>query len=168
MTDALKLAVVGHTNVGKTSLLRTLARRPDFGTVADAPATTRRAEALTVFDGGAAGTVTLIDTPGLERASELLDALEQASSDDRHDRLAALTRLLDTPAHARAFEQEAGLPPVPIVAVTAGILRDERAACLASGMNDFLPKPFRRANLVDILQRWRPGAAGMAGKRNLS
>lgn len=103
----LRLAVVGHTNVGKTSLLRTLARRPDFGTVADAPATTRRAEALTVFDGGAAGTVTLIDTPGLERASELLDALEQASSDGRHDRLAALTRLLDTPAHARAFEQEA-------------------------------------------------------------
>ncbi len=69
----------------------------------------------------------------------------------------------------RSIEQERGWPPTPIVAVTAGILRDERAACLASGMNDFLPKPFKRANLIDILQRWRPRGAGASpDKRNLS
>lgn len=68
----------------------------------------------------------------------------------------------------RALEHSLGLPPTPIVAVTAGILRDERAACLASGMDDFLPKPFRRANLIEVLQRWRPRAPGASGKRNLS
>ena len=33
MTEPLKLAVVGHTNVGKTSLLRTLTRDVGFGEV---------------------------------------------------------------------------------------------------------------------------------------
>ena len=33
MTKPLKLAVVGHTNVGKTSLLRTLLRDRAFGEV---------------------------------------------------------------------------------------------------------------------------------------
>ena len=42
--DYLKLAVVGHTNTGKTSLLRTLLHDADFGEVANAPATTRHVE----------------------------------------------------------------------------------------------------------------------------
>ena len=33
--DAIEIAVVGHTNAGKTSLLRTLTRRRDFGEVSD-------------------------------------------------------------------------------------------------------------------------------------
>ncbi|MCC2638082.1 MAG: hybrid sensor histidine kinase/response regulator [Moraxellaceae bacterium] len=65
----------------------------------------------------------------------------------------------------RALELELGLPPTPVVAVTAGILRDERDACLASGMNDFLAKPFRRINLIEVLQRWRPRSTGASGKR---
>lgn len=46
MTDSkktpLKLAVVGHTNVGKTSLLRTLTRDVGFGEVSHRPSTTDR------------------------------------------------------------------------------------------------------------------------------
>ncbi|HEX4869635.1 MAG TPA: ATP-binding protein [Moraxellaceae bacterium] len=68
----------------------------------------------------------------------------------------------------RGIERELGRPPTPIVAVTAGILRDERAACLACGMNDFLPKPFRRANLIEVLLRWRPRSPAPIGKRTLS
>ena len=48
MTDArkapLKLAVVGHTNVGKTSLLRTLTSDVGFGEVSHRPSTTRHFE----------------------------------------------------------------------------------------------------------------------------
>ena len=48
MTDTrkqpLKLAVVGHTNVGKTSLLRTLTRDVGFGEVSHRPSTTRHVE----------------------------------------------------------------------------------------------------------------------------
>ncbi|HET8729874.1 MAG TPA: ATP-binding protein, partial [Moraxellaceae bacterium] len=68
----------------------------------------------------------------------------------------------------REIEKESGLPPTPIIAVTAGILRDERTACLASGMNDFLAKPFRRADLIDALMRWRPRPASVPGTRTLS
>ncbi|WP_293369913.1 DUF3482 domain-containing protein [Nevskia sp.] len=101
----LRLAVVGHTNVGKTSLLRTLARSTRFGTVADAPATTRQAESLSLFE-SAAGALSLIDTPGLERAGELLERVE-AQPQRRADGWAAITAVIDDPAWKPAFEQEA-------------------------------------------------------------
>lgn len=45
---------------------------------------------------------------------------------------------------------------IPIIAVTASVLADERAACMECGMDDVLGKPFRRAELLDILRRWLP------------
>ena len=44
MSAPLKLALVGHTNVGKTSLLRTLTRDIGFGEVSHRPSTTRHVE----------------------------------------------------------------------------------------------------------------------------
>jgi CheY-like chemotaxis protein len=43
-----------------------------------------------------------------------------------------------------------------IIALTANSGRDVRAACLAAGMDDFLTKPVRLENLVDVLQRNLP------------
>ena len=45
----LRVAVVGHTNTGKTSLLRTLMRDVAFGEVSDHPATTRHVEGATLM-----------------------------------------------------------------------------------------------------------------------
>ncbi len=42
----------------------------------------------------------------------------------------------------------------PIVAMTANVLREAVDACRESGMDDFLPKPFARGQLVDMLARW--------------
>ena len=63
----LSLAVVGHTNTGKTSLLRTLLRDSNFGEVKNAPATTRHVEQAAISDGSKT-LVYLYDTPGLEDA----------------------------------------------------------------------------------------------------
>ena len=64
---AVAIAVVGHTNTGKTSLLRTLSRDTRFGEVSDRPAATRDVQGVMLLaDGDAA--VALYDTPGLEDA----------------------------------------------------------------------------------------------------
>ena len=62
----LSFALVGHTNAGKTSLMRTLTRRADFGEVSSQPGTTRHIEALLLKAGPQ--TLRFLDTPGLEDA----------------------------------------------------------------------------------------------------
>jgi len=42
----------------------------------------------------------------------------------------------------------------PIVAMTANVLREAVDACNQAGMDDFLPKPFTRRQIVDMLARW--------------
>ena len=64
---------------------------------------------------------------------------------------------------ARAIREEGarrGLPPTPIVALTASALKGEAERCLAAGMDDYLAKPVGIATLGACLQRWLPHTAG--------
>ncbi len=104
---ALKLAVVGHTNTGKTSLMRTLAHDASFGEVSPRPSATRHVEGLSLLAGGER-VIDLFDTPGLEDPIGLLDALEaQAQPGERLDGPARIERFLHSSAAATRFEQEA-------------------------------------------------------------
>jgi len=103
----LKLAVVGHTNVGKTSLLRTLTRDVGFGEVSHRPSTTRHVEGARLSVDGQA-LLELYDTPGLEDAIALLDYLERLDRPgERLDGPARLARFLDGGEARQRFEQEA-------------------------------------------------------------
>jgi hypothetical protein len=99
--------VVGHTNVGKTSLLRTLTRDVGFGEVSHRPSTTRHVEGARLsVDGDAL--LELYDTPGLEDAIALLDFLERLDRPgERLDGPARLTRFLEGSEARQRFEQEA-------------------------------------------------------------
>lgn len=102
-TPPLCIAVVGHVNVGKTSLLRTLTRQADFGQVADRPGVTRHAEAVALrLDGHTA--VRYIDTPGLEDPVALQALLAAQPGESRPAKVRAF--LSSPEAHTR-FEQEA-------------------------------------------------------------
>ena len=103
MTEPLRIAIVGHTNAGKTSLLRTLTRQVDFGEVSDRPGTTRHAEAIDLrLDGSVA--VRFIDTPGLEDSVALLEYLGTLEAESRPERVRAFLR---GPEARESFEQEA-------------------------------------------------------------
>lgn len=43
---------------------------------------------------------------------------------------------------------------VPIVALTANAMKGDRENCLAAGMDDFLPKPFKSRELVEKIEGW--------------
>ena len=43
---------------------------------------------------------------------------------------------------------------IPIIALTANALAEDRDKCLAAGMDDFVAKPFEAAELEEMLQRW--------------
>ncbi len=54
----------------------------------------------------------------------------------------------------RAHEATADLARMPIVALTANALKEDRDACLAAGMDDYLVKPVSREQLWAVLSRW--------------
>nr|HPR08390.1 response regulator [Denitromonas sp.] len=58
----------------------------------------------------------------------------------------------------RAERAGAGSERVPILALTANAQRDDRAAALSAGMDDYLTKPVSGERLRDALMRWAPSA----------
>lgn len=106
--EPLKLAVVGHTNTGKTSLLRTLLRDMYFGEVKNEAATTRHVERALIKDSQTGeNLVALFDTPGLEDASGLMDWLEDNTA-SRRDGIERLQQFLASDI-AKSDAQGAGL-----------------------------------------------------------
>jgi CheY-like chemotaxis protein len=45
---------------------------------------------------------------------------------------------------------------LPIIALTANAMLDERQHCIDAGMSDYLAKPFRMEQLSSLIQQWLP------------
>ena len=61
----------------------------------------------------------------------------------------------------RLLPKESGR--VPIVAMTALAMEQDREECLAAGMNDYISKPFTRKEIEEALAKWLPMAGDGEG-----
>ena len=128
--QTLSLAVVGHTNTGKTSLMRTLLRDSRFGEVQNAAATTRHVAQAALGD-GVETWLYLHDTPGLEDAGGVLDWLEENTS-PQHEGIERLQQFLDSQAAQNEWAQEAK--------VLRQVLASDAALYVVDAREDVLPK----------------------------
>jgi CheY-like chemotaxis protein len=67
----------------------------------------------------------------------------------------------DATGELRRSEQ--GLLHTPVIAMTAQAMDGDRERCLAAGMDDYITKPLRHAELAEALRRWIP-ATPMAAR----
>ena len=130
--QSLNIAVVGHTNVGKTSLLRTLLRDSEFGDVSERPSTTQNVLAGRIRWQGAE--IQFYDTPGLEDGIGLFEYLErlQPQRHQRHDGPALLEAFLQSPEARVSFAQEAK--------VIKQLLQSDAAIYVIDARDPVLPK----------------------------
>ncbi|MEG1042321.1 MAG: response regulator, partial [Pseudomonas sp.] len=88
------------------------------------------------------------------QGAEALEHLEQAPFD-----LVLMDcnmPVMDGYEASRKIRQSGRWPHLPIVALTANALPEERERCRVAGMNDYLAKPFRREELLALIDHWVP------------
>lgn len=146
--------------------LRRVLARVDDGTPAeqaDSAASARRARILLVEDNpvnqlvakgmlGKLGCEVSVATHGAEALEQLEDARFDLVLMDCN------MPVMDGYEASRRIRQSGRWPSLPIVALTANAMPEERERCRAAGMNDYLAKPFRREELLALIDHWVPPA----------
>jgi signal transduction histidine kinase/CheY-like chemotaxis protein len=61
----------------------------------------------------------------------------------------------------RAIRANPSFRGIPIIAITAKALKDDRNKCLAAGASDYLPKPVDTEKLLDLIRLWTGNGAGV-------
>ncbi len=61
--------------------------------------------------------------------------------------------VLDGYQAAQLIRERAGYAELPIVAVTGYAMSEEKASAIAAGCNDYLTKPFRQSELLEVVAR---------------
>ena len=54
----------------------------------------------------------------------------------------------------REFEEAQNLRRCPIIALTANAMKEDQDRCFSAGMDGFLRKPIRKAELVETIDLW--------------
>lgn len=130
-------------------------------------------QALEAPDGGGALSILLVEDNQVNQmvASSLLKKLGH-ETDHAENGLKAIEALaakrydlvlmdcqmpvMDGYEATRRIRENPEWKDLPIIAVTANVMQGDREDCLASGMNDYITKPYRREELREAINRWRP------------
>lgn len=69
----------------------------------------------------------------------------------------------------RRIRTEFGLPKseIPIIALTASVIRSDLDKCRDAGMNDYVPKPFRTSHLISVIAKTQGKKVRLSGKENV-
>ncbi len=150
------------------NLRRTL--QPDIATIDDtrliAPPSRRRGRVLLVEDNPVNQLVAkgMLGKLGCEvvvaaHGAEALDQLEH----DEFDLVLMDCNMpvMDGYEASRQIRQSGRWPALPIVALTANAMSEERERCRQAGMSDYLAKPFRREELAALLDQWIPATPAL-------
>ncbi|HEX7674363.1 MAG TPA: response regulator, partial [Bdellovibrio sp.] len=94
----------------------------------------------------------------VENGREVLDVLAKENFDlilmDCH--MPEMDGYLTT----QVIRQKAGLKDLPIIAMTASAMVDERDRCFQVGMNDYISKPLNFMTVRDVLKKYGKLAQG--------
>jgi len=55
--------------------------------------------------------------------------------------------------HIRKWEKSFSVPQTPIIALTASVLDADIQRCFDVGMNDYVPKPFKKDLLIEKIEQ---------------
>ena len=166
LKKSLKIAVVGHTNAGKTSFLRTLLRNRELGAVSAMPSTTREVTCYTIVPSSQVH-LQFIDTPGLEESTELYRYITRdVPKQLKHDGPKQLEYVLEEPQFVSRFDQEAKVLRQLLKSDAALVVIDTRANLLEKFLDELYILKLAGIPLVLILNfstneqdiaRWEQG-----------
>jgi GTP-binding protein EngB required for normal cell division len=160
MSD-LSVAVVGHANAGKTSLMRTLLRDSEFGEVEDQAGTTRHVEggALLIDE---SKRLSLFDTPGLEDSIALLDILNNDLPDTNCDGIERLHAFLNDLNNYPELQQEAKVLRALLNNDLIFYVIDLREPILGKYLDELKILSFAAKPVIPVLNFTQQGAENIA------
>lgn len=133
---ALKILLVEDNPVNQELATRLLERRSHQVTLAN-----NGAEAVDLFDSGH------FDVILMDMQMPVMGGIEA-------------TEAIRSREMRRSWVVSHELRPVYIIAMTANVMASDRDRCLEAGMNDYVAKPLRPAELFSALERARGGGGG--------
>jgi CheY-like chemotaxis protein len=96
-----------------------------------------------------------LEVTAVENGQEAFDQVQQEHFDIIYmDCQMPVMDGYEATAAIRNREAVLGLPRTPIIAMTANAMAHDRELCLAAGMDDHFPKPFKEIQLAESVKRW--------------